>query len=478
MTVLDNNEIQGLVARGYGSLPAARYQLLRIVDGRTARAALGALAERVTNVATRAEAVVNVAFTYDGLEALGLDEDTLSTFAFEFREGMTAPHRRPILGDHDENAPERWEWGGPDTTAVHLLLILFAADEPALAALEAEVTGAWPAGAFDCLASLEANVLRHPTTGAFMEHFGFADGLSDPAVEGLRDEGPPEQRVKAGEFLLGYKNEYGRVTTRPLVPAARDPQRLLPDAADEPGHRDLGRNGTYLVFRHLRQDVKRFWEVLDDAARVGGADASERTRLAAKTVGRWPSGAPLVKAPHADVPALGKDNDFGYHHEDPEGLACPVGAHIRRTNPRDSLEPGPGTAKSLAVNRLHRLLRRGRTYGVPLSASFEPDEILASDGEGDRGLFFICLNANIGRQFEFVQHTWANNPKFGGLYEETDPVIGVRKPAGRLSAGTFTIPEDPVRRRLTSLPHFVEVRGGAYFFLPGIRALRYFAALP
>ena len=122
---------------------------------------------------------------------------------------------------------------------------------------------------------------------------------------------------------------------------------------------------------------------------------------------------------------LGKDNDFLYHHDDSEGLACPVGAHIRRTNPRDSLGPEPGSDKSLAVNRLHRLLRRGRTYGPPLSPSFDPAEVLASEARATAGCFFICLNANIARQFEFVQHTWVNNPKFGGLYEETDPIIGV-----------------------------------------------------
>jgi len=478
MAELDRGDIQGLVARGYGSLPAARYLLFRVTAGAAARSALGDLANRVTDIATRATAVVNVALTYEGLEALGLDEETLATFAFEFREGMTAPHRRPILGDYDQDAPERWEWGGPSNEPVHLLLILLASDDAALAALEAEVTGGWSPGAFERVASLETNMLRHPETGAFMEHFGFADGISESPVEGLRDDAPPELLIRAGEFLLGYPNEYGLLTTRPLVSAAHDPRGLLPEASDARGQHDLGRNGTYLVFRHLRQDVKRFWHSFDSAANVVDASSPDgRIRLAAKAVGRWPSGAPLVKAPDADRPELQKDNDFRYHHEDPEGLACPVGAHIRRTNPRDSLGPAPGSDKSLAVNRLHRLLRRGRTYGAPLSPSFDPNEVLASDGQGDRGLFFICLNANIGRQFEFVQHTWANNPKFGGLYEETDPIVGVRRPSGRLTAGTFTIPADPVRQRLTALPQFVEVRGGAYFFMPGIRALRYLAAL-
>jgi Dyp-type peroxidase family len=474
MTVVNKDDIQGLVARGYGSLPAARYLLLRIADAERARHALSRLAERVTDVPTRAESVVNVALTYDGLAALGIDEETLASFAFEFREGMAAPHRQAILGDLHENAPERWSWGGPDTAEVHLLLILLAADDVALQALEASVTAGWDPQSLERVTALDANVLRHPETGAFMEHFGFADGVSDVDVDGLHERVAPEERIKAGEFLLGYPNEYGLLTARPLVRSQRDPRRILPAANDEPGFSDLGRNGTYLVFRQLHQDVRRFWEVFDDASRTdAAADPAQRTWLAAKAVGRWPSGAPLVKAPHHDLPELHRDNDFGFHHEDPEGLACPIGAHIRRTNPRDSLGPAPGTEKSLAVNKLHRLLRRGRTYGEPLSASFDPDAMLATDGAGERGLHFICLNANIGRQFEFVQHTWANNPKFGGLYEETDPLIGVRQPPGALAAGAFTIPADPIRRRLTGLPHFVEVRGGAYFFMPGIRALRY-----
>ena len=238
MVTLDREDIQGLVARGYGSLPAARYLLLRVTDAGAARTALGDLADRVTNIATRASAVVNVALTYDGLEALGLDEETLATFAFEFREGMAAPHRRAILGDYEEDAPERWAWGGPDTEAVHLLLILLASDDAALEALEAEVTGAWPAGAFARVTSLETSMLRHPETGAFMEHFGFADGISESPVEGLRDDASPELLIKAGEFLLGYPNEYGLLTTRPLVSSARDPRGLLPEASDAGGKHD------------------------------------------------------------------------------------------------------------------------------------------------------------------------------------------------------------------------------------------------
>jgi len=199
-------------------------------------------------------------------------------------------------------------------------------------------------------------------------------------------------------------------------------------------------------------------------------------------VGRWPSGAPLVETPDRDDPRLGDDNDFGYYRTDPLGLACPLGAHVRRMNPRDSLDPQPGTEASLAVNDGHRLLRRGRGYGpgdgTPAAAgNGGPAERLARADEAPRrgtGLHFICLVASLIRQFEFVQHTWLNNPTFHGLYDDTDPLTGNRQGCG----ATFTEPARPVRRRYRGLPQFVRTRGGAYFFLPGVSALRYLEQLP
>ena len=212
--------------------------------------------------------------------------------------------------------------------------------------------------------------------------------------------------------------------------------------------------------------MRGFWRFIDASV----PHPAERTRLAAKMVGRWPGGAALALAPDRDDPALSEANEFGYFHEDPLGVRCPVGAHIRRTNPRDSLDPGPGTEKSLAINRRHRLLRRGREYGQALSADAALTESLAPDEA--RGLHFICLNGNIARQFEFVQNTWLNNPKFAGLYDDSDPLVGQSAPYG----GTFTMPSESVRARINGMPRFVRVRGGAYFFLPGLNALRHLAS--
>ena len=176
-------------------------------------------------------------------------------------------------------------------------------------------------------------------------------------------------------------------------------------------------------------------------------------------------------SPDHDDPHLSGANDFAYHASDPFGDRCPVGAHVRRANPRDSLDPDPGSRASVAINKRHRILRRGRSYGPRITV----EEALrdGEDSDDPRGLHFLCLNANIARQFEFIQHTWVNDPKFAGLYDDPDPLVGARSGA----RGDVTIQERPVRTRLRAMPEFTSVRGGAYFFLPGIRALRYLATL-
>ena len=170
------------------------------------------------------------------------------------------------------------------------------------------------------------------------------------------------------------------------MPAA-DPRNLLPPAPDDPSVRDLGKNGSYLVFRHLRQDVHGFWRCLAEKApgKLPGDAVQSSVALASKMVGRWPSGAPLVKSPAADDPALADDNDFMYFGSgDPDGLKCPIGSHIRRSNPRDALDPRPGSDRSIEVGKRHRILRRGRAYGPPVAASMEPADIMAKPDDRAR----------------------------------------------------------------------------------------------
>jgi Dyp-type peroxidase family len=478
MSVPELEDIQGIIVRGYGSLKGAYFVMLHIQDAAATRRWLGELAVRSgASRPTESDTCVNIAFTYPGLEKLGLDREALVTFSGEFREGMTGTeHRQRILGDLEESAPERWRWGGPRTAGVDLLLMLYAAED------RIEALYRWHADRFPG-AGLE---VIEPLSTIYLpgrkEHFGFRDGIAQPLIEGWDDRGPPGNTVAAGEFILGYANAYGQYTQRPLLSSARDRRGLLPEASNGSGQRDFGRNGSYLVFRQLQQDVVAFWSTLDDKARApdGGQDPAARLTLAAKMVGRWPSGAPLVKTPRQDDPTMADYDHFLYYGaDDPHGFKCPVGSHIRRTNPRDALDPNPGSQESIEVGKRHRIIRRGRAYGPPVAPSMDPADILkAGDDSRERGLHFICFNTHIGRQFELIQHTWVNNPKFDGLYNDDDPLIGDRGADGKDEGGTFTVQATPVRKRVRGLPRFVHVRGGAYFFMPGIRAVRFLAAVP
>jgi Dyp-type peroxidase family len=462
----ERQDIQGLLASGYGHLPHAAYLLFTIDDAAAAADWVRRLAETVTTARARqSRRSANVALSAAALVKLGLSEPARSGFSLEFTGGMVDDaHRRRILGDVGVNAPELWAWGGPDSPSVDVLLLLFADSPAELATLTAEHHRA---------ASGAALVTELPASGGAFDHFGFRDGISQPFVAGLRS-GPSAQTVNAGEFLLGYRNEYGQFTDRPLLDPREDPEGVLPDDAAGSGRRDLGRNGGYLVFRQLRQDVPGFWRWIA-AAVAAGPESSElaedgpearQIALAAKLVGRWPGGAPLTLSPERDDPKLAMAADFGYFAQDANGTRCPIGAHVRRSHPRDSLDPKPGTADSIKLDKHHRLLRRGRKYGAALT----PEEALASTAgdEEDRGLHFICICASIERQFEFVQRTWVNSSKFDGLYDDADPLVGT-------GPRTFTVQAEPLRRRYLDLPAFVQTRGGGYFFLPGVRALRYIA---
>lgn len=452
-------DIQGIALSSYADKEHARFLFLGI--DASARSFFAGLSGRVTSALSPkpADVCLNVGFTASGLLALGLEPEVLKTFAPEFAEGMAGtPKRSEILGDTGSNAPESWLWGGR-ATPVDAVLMLYARDDASLERLHTELRASYGPGV------REQYVRTTKSLPERREHFGFVDGISQPRVRdynwsaGDESATPSKDTLPAGEFILGYANEYGKLPASPAVASTPPAVELLPES-EQAGHRDLGKNGTYLVFRQIDQDVAGFWDSM--LARANG-DRGEATRLAAKCVGRWPSGTPLVCAPQQDDPAQASRNDFGYAREDPEGLACPFAAHIRRTNPRDSLRPNP--EESTQVSRRHALLRRGRSYGEPLAAFSGESEAQ------ERGLMFVCVNANIGRQFEFVQQTWVNNPKFDGLYDDRDPLLGSHEDAG----GTFTIPAKPFRERLRALPRFTRVRGGEYFFAPGLRALRFLA---
>lgn len=464
------SEVQGLVLRPYAHAPHAAYLWLQVTDRAGAKAWLAELLPEITTAAAgKGAAHVNVALTAAGMIALGLDGTVVASFGAPFFEGMDAPHRALMLGDVGACAPEHWAWGHQARTEpLHLLLLLFAADEAALEALVQRHRERFAAGG---LVPVKGMPERAAVPANAKEHFGFRDGVSQPLIAGshqaARYNGAYRDGsiIAPGEFILGYANELGQQISTASVPAVADPNGILPAlASDTTGRRDLGRNGSYMVLRQLQQDVAGFWNYLNaEAARSGNADDGVVEALAAKLIGRWPSGAPLAVSPLADAPTLAKKNDFTFALEDGAGLRCPVGAHIRRANPRDAV--GATAADATMLSRHHRLMRRGRSYGPRLADR-------AHDDGADRGILFIALNANLERQFEFVQQTWLHNPKFAGLYDERDPLASADDGA---AAQPFTVPALPLRRRLLDMPRFVTVRGGAYLFLPGIATLRYLA---
>lgn len=487
------DDVQGLLQSGYSRLKEACFLLLRVKDLAAARAWLAQV--QVTNAVKPdlpADTALHVALTYEGLRALDLAPDLLSEFSSEFVAGMTSDEARARrLGDIGSNDPRGWTWGTGERVP-HVAVLLYACPGR-LATWEQEIEAQCAAG-FTRIERLAASVLHDE------EPFGFKDGISQPKLDWertrpVRDQDQLEYSNVSclGEFLLGYPNEYGLYTPRPLLPAQRDPEALLPRAEDAPDQADLGRNGCYLVFRQLHQDVPGFWRELD---RQAGGNAALREQLAAAMVGRTKAGEPLVATNEKPVTSTdskqeSKQNDFTYQ-TDPRGLRCPLGAHIRRMNPRNAdLPPGPPGLFSrlwrmlgfnsgaleqdlVASTRFHRLLRRGRSFGAHVPPTPSATE---SSSNTETGLYFICLVANIKRQFEFVQSAWVMGSKFAGLTGEQDPLLGHRLPnSGNSPTDGFSIPQvDGPDCRLTNLPQFVTVRGGAYFFLPGIRALRYLA---
>ena len=485
LSAADRADIQGLLTTGYGHLGHSAYVFVRLAGAEAAGDWLGGLAPQVRSAApwgrgkgkVKPDEATNVALTYAGLRTLGIPDETRRTLPVELVDGM--PSRAAVLGDHGDSAPGKWELGG-DPDAIHALVIVQARTRETLDERVAQIEAALE-GHGELAAPVQIGE-RQPDA---REHFGFAnDGISQPRIEGLRQEDVPGPWViRRGEFMLGHLNELGLYPTSPAVAAGNDPDGVLPRFPEGylPDYRDLGRNGSYLVYRKLEQDVAGFWSFLQSLSeRPGDGQATEAdmAALGAKFMGRWPSGAPLALSPDRDDKARAKDNDFMYRAEDREGLRCPLGAHIRRANPRDALMRIRDTPEqALDSVKQHRVLRRGMAYG---ESAFDPRKVapghaprdLRPDGK-PRGLHFVAVNADTKRQFEFVQQTWLNNPKFSGLYADRDPVVGANDAGGRA-----TNQRRPVRTSVSGIPRFVHVRGGAYFFLPGMTALRFLAQRP
>jgi len=494
---IDYSDVQGLVRFGYQHLAEACFFLLRVKDRTAAHSWLTAApVSNAVKMPALPDNALQIAISSEGLRALGVPAEIVDGFSDDFISGMAGEESRSRrLGDVGTSAPSGWRWGAKGLVP-HVLVMLYAKREGLEAWTEIVKGSLWNT-AFEIIECL-------PTVDmGGVETFGFKDGVSQPTLDwdrkrqGGRAEIEYGNLIAIGEFLLGYPNEYARYTDRPLIDPKEDPHNHLLPAENYPDKRDLGRNGAYLVFRDLEQDVRAFWQFID---RQAGSNPLERTRLGQAMVGRTMDGRPLVPTISRKIAGVGSDdsdirlNQFTFE-SDVAGTRCPLGAHIRRANPRNGDFPygtrgfigrlirvfGFGRRNLrddlIASSQFHRILRRGREYGTKLS----PEEALESAGTNARhsGLRFICLNANITRQFEFVQSAWIMNTKFDGLTEESDPLLGNRAPiAGCPFGDVFSIPQSGgLRRRIKGMPQFVTVRGGAYFFLPGIRALRFIASI-
>jgi Dyp-type peroxidase family len=433
---IELEDIQGNVLRGY-TMPAAAYLWLRIVDVAEARALMRRMLPQVATAAPWATApatALNVAFTFAGLHALGLPQPVLDSFPDAFREGMAA--RADRLGDRGPSAPSNWE---PGFDRAHVLVTVSAVDGAHLAAALESVIGEDAEMRAVALVHLQ----RAEALAGGRDHFGFFDGIAQPAIHGSGvaprpGDGQPDgaggwREVATGEVLLGYRDEDGALPAAPRTP--------------------FDRNGTFVVYRKLAMDAAAFRRFVVEAGYPGGAD-----QLGAKIVGRWPDGTPLALSPDRPDPSVAI-NDFSYAN-DPDGLRCPLGAHIRRANPRDSA----GFYQGRLSNR-HRIIRRGRAYGPPL-----PPGMLDDDGV-DRGLVFVCFQADIWRQFETIQALWIDDGDPFGLGADKDFLVG--EPHG--TEGKMTIQGHPPFF-LKPQPRFVTLRGGEYLFQPSMSALRSLAA--
>jgi Dyp-type peroxidase family len=474
METLEMADIQGYIVRGYKHMMFSRYVMLHVTDATAAKKFIASIADSITNVTHFPKTnCLNIAFTSAGLRALGMKESNVKNFSREFSEGMTTPHRQRLLADFDSSDPQKWRWGGPNNEEPHILLMVFGSDEATALSYYKELEQQFTAAGLKDVFQVDGLTLPFNK-----EHFGFRDGISQPIIKGSGRKGPEEDYINAGEFIMGYKNEYNVYPDTPVLAEDQGEVNMLPLDAMGSGKKDLGRNGSYMVMRQLQQDVEAYWTFMNEKTKNedGSVNVDESTRLASKMMGRWPSGAPLVRFPDKDPCGENKDDDyytqfFTYQDNDKDGLKCPFGSHIRRTNPRDNFEDN-GQKQSWKLTRRHRIIRRARLYGCPIASS--PTNFVP---ETEVGLMFTCFNSDISKQFEFISYTWANYPKFLQLYNDPDPITGIRETPIPGTEQNFTIPDTPVNKYITNMKSFVTTRGGAYFFFPSITTLKYLTTI-
>jgi Dyp-type peroxidase family len=453
-TKIDVSDIQGFALKGY-NFPYARYLLLELSHSKPAQGFIDQILKYVTTGerwGDKPVTTVNIAFTHKGLVKLELPEPTLLSFPVEFVQGMKA--RGEILYDTGKNGPEHWEPLWRDNRVD----VWLAVNAQSLAALNEQCDLLLrimdQTGGARLLQAQDAGLIFIDGQPTAKEHFGYTDGFGNPDFKGAERGCVPGQgklgkdgnweALATGEFLLGYADESGELPVAPIPHL-------------------LARNGTFMVYRKLHQNVATFRAFLEEQGRLypGGKE-----KLASKFIGRWRDGTPVELSPDHPDPAIVADNDrktnFTYGN-DLSGTRCPVGAHIRRGNPRDAF----GFNGEL-VNR-RRIMRRGLTYGT-----YVPEGQPVRD-EDDRGIIFMALNSSLFRQFEFVQQQWIEYGNDLHQGNDKDLVIGNHGGKGKCVLQGTGDPKNPPFI-CANLPNFVELRGGDYFFLPSLTALQMMAS--
>jgi deferrochelatase/peroxidase EfeB len=429
-------DVQGLILRSYG-MDALRVFVLRVDQATAARQALGKLPlASGAPWQQKPDYCVNLAITYPGLQALAVPDASLTTFPEEFRQG--AVQRAALIGDTGDSSPANWQDGFAGSE-IHVLVTLYA-QTAAIRDQQSEALRSLWAGAMSEVSVKDADMLP-----GNVAHFGYRDGFSQPIVDGglpspLAD---PLPKAPAGEFVLGYQSQFSQFT----YPVPQPPT--------------LGLNGSFLALRILAQDCAAFDRLLSDAPQKFGIDSE---KLAAKLVGRWRNGVPLHASPDTDTPnpelPIEQFNNYDYL-DDPRGLRCPLGAHMRRNNPRSSPIAG-------GIGTNHRIVRRGLPYGPPYDPAHPDDDI-------ERGLLGIFICVSLKDQFEFLMTEWVNGSLFApGLGGTKDPILGDNSN----NSGRFVIPVaggKPIV--ITGFSRLVRTRGAAYAFLPSLSAVQFISAL-
>jgi deferrochelatase/peroxidase EfeB len=447
---LDAGDVQANVLRGYKARMACHLGL-EFADSAAGRRLLRDLLPCVARQrdSRNAATCINVGVTHAGLQALGVAQDVLERFPIAFREGPRLRSAR--LGDTGTSSPRTWRLAGFDArghpVAVHAMVSVYTKGGPN--ELSAEVDRVRELLSPETAVCFAQDAEALGETGEI--HFGYRDGIAQPRIRGAAGDSPgaapAEHQTPPGDLLLGkgYRNSRGGYYIGEL-----------PEA--------LATNGTYAALRVIEQDVAAFDRLLAQTESQRGV---KRETLAAKLMGRWPNGSSLALHPteadrEADRRSVIELDNFDYAappgaFDDREGRRCPIGAHIRRTNPRSGLV--------LGVPWGRRIVRRGMPYGPKFDPPRGPDGI-------ERGLVGLFLCGDLESQFEFIQHVWANEDLSApGLRNTQDPFIGARD-----GATPFRFrPRESEAEITVMVPPLTRTRGSAYFFMPGLGSLKWLA---